>query len=595
MRQIATASVTATAALLLAVPSAHAGGIEYTGQGAMSLQRGGAVAARAEDPMVLAHNPAGLVELRGSQFLLNVNAAFFDACFDPIGFYGWGTYLGGDPSEFPDPDGGESEVLLLGEVIDGGAGPGVDEYYYDPLDTVCLEQNIVPIPQMAWTMRVSEDFGIGFGLIFPAAQPAGQWGGELGIIRGDDGDLRPAPSRYMALKSATLGVFPTLGFGYRFSDMFRAGLSFEWGIIAANVFTMAGSVGGTTPANDVLAHVKAQDYFIPALTASLHVVPTDNIDVVLGFRWQDDVDAKGDVDITTGLFNPANRPTTTSNIPITSLKQPMPWRARLGLRYADRFAPRPAGTGDNEPDPASPEVIHDPLQDERWDVELDLEYQANGDVDEQSVHYALNNELVFRPLDPMAAPSTIIFPNESVPETVIKKHWEDQVSVRLGGTYNVLPGKFGVSAGAHYENRGIDPAFMQLDFWPLSRVGLHTGVIFRLAKRIDLVFSYAHIFQETITVSPPFHEDRTVIGPARMANNGQAENIDKRVGVWLDRGNPPGGTEILFEEPPTDADAQARLEQNVSQSPLEQPPYIVNSGTYRSNFDVLAVGLNVHF
>jgi long-chain fatty acid transport protein len=81
--------------LALGAARAHAGGLEYTGQGAQSLARGGAVAARADDPMVLAHNPAGLAELRGSQFLLNINLALFDACVDPAGYYGWGAYLGG--------------------------------------------------------------------------------------------------------------------------------------------------------------------------------------------------------------------------------------------------------------------------------------------------------------------------------------------------------------------------------------------------------------------------------------------------------------------------------------------------------------------
>ena len=83
-------------AVLAQAATAQAGGLEYTGQGSMSLARGGAVAARAEDPMVLAHNPAGLAELRGSQLLINLNLALFDACVEPAGFYGWGNYLGGE-------------------------------------------------------------------------------------------------------------------------------------------------------------------------------------------------------------------------------------------------------------------------------------------------------------------------------------------------------------------------------------------------------------------------------------------------------------------------------------------------------------------
>ena len=597
MRHVVLAAAAAVSTLMIPVQQAHAGGVEYTGQGAMALARGGAVAARAEDPMVIAHNPAGLVELRGQQFLLNVNLALFDACVDPIGCYGWGNYLGGQPAEIPDPEGGEPQALPLSQTVTGDDGqtiadPRATEYSYDELDTVCLQQNVIPIPQMAWTMRVSERFGIGFGLIFPAAQPSGQWGGEYGVIRGDDGDLRPSPVRYMGVKSATLGVFPNLAFGYRFNDMIRAGLSLEWGIIAANVFTMAGAIGGTTPANDILAHVKAQDFFIPAFTTSVHLVPDDALDVVLAFRFQDDVNAKGDVDLTTGIFDPASQTHTTSNIPITSLKQSMPWKLRAGVRYADRFAPRPVGTGEDEPDLSSPEVIHDPLQDERWDVELDVEYQLNGRNQEQEVEYELGNQVVFVPTDPTMEPAGTDFPNASVPSTIVQKHWKDQVSVRLGGTYNVMPGQLGVSAGVHYENRGIDPAYMQTDFWPVARVGLHGGLLMRVAKRIDLVVAYAHIFQETITTSAPFHATRDQIGLARN-ETGTVQNIDKTVGVLVDRAGT--GTEVLVEDPPAAADGEARLEQNLSRSPTEQPPYIINSGTYRSSFDILAVGLNIHF
>src|SRR4051794_17997039 len=105
MRNVCLASALLMAGLLLAVPSAHAGGLEYTGgQGAQALGRGGAVTARADDPMVLAYNPAGLAELRGTQFLFNANLALMSACMEPIGYYGWGVYSGGRASILTDPD-----------------------------------------------------------------------------------------------------------------------------------------------------------------------------------------------------------------------------------------------------------------------------------------------------------------------------------------------------------------------------------------------------------------------------------------------------------------------------------------------------------
>ena len=584
-------------ASLAIVPSvAHAGGFELVGQGAQSLARGGAVFARADSPMVLAHNPAGLAELRGTQLSLDLTLALFDACVDPAGYYGWGVYPPAARSRFIDPETGEEEIVPLGEIDRSRARPRVAAraYYEDPYDTVCLDQNVTPIPQLAWATRVTEDLGVGFGFIFPAAMPSGQWGGDNGIIRGDEGDLRPAATRYQMLSSNNLGLFPTLGAGYRLTDMLRIGVALEWGVIAVNNRTMSAALGGTTPANDIVAHVKAQDWFVPALTSSVQLVPTDAIDVVLGFRWQADVDAKGTADLTSGLFNPALKPKTEIGIDIKSVRQKMPWKLRLGARYADRLLPRPRGTGADESDFSSGEVIHDALQDERWDIELDLEYQRNGRNQEQLVDFVDGQTIEFESAVPVASnarPATADVPNE----VVIEKRWRDQVSARVGGTYNVLPGLLGISTGVHYETRGIDPGYMQVDFWPLSRIGVHGGVIVRVSNAIDLVVSYAHVFQETLVVAPPPHLDRNAAFARFESSGGQdVATIDKNAGVEIDRGQ-GNGVELLFSPPQGEPDGTAKVRQIVSRVATGQPPYITNGGRYRSNLDLMAVGLNVHF
>ena len=571
-----------------AASSAHAGGLEYTGQGAQALGRGGAVAARADDPMVLAHNPAGLAELRGSQFLINLNVALFDACYTGSGYYGWGTYLGGKESQLPDPNGGPPMTIPLSK-IDSSVDPPVaaaQGYYLDPYDTVCLDQRVTPIPQIAWTRRLTEDLGIGFGLIFPAATPNGRWGGKFGVIRGDTGELRPSPARYMMLDTNNLGIFPNLGIGYRIAKALRLGLSLEWGIIAVNATTMAAALGGNVPSNDVLAHVKAQDWFIPGFTASVHLVPFDSLDLVAAFRYQDDINATGDVDLTTGIFDATLTPRTTNHVPIVSLKQAMPWKLRAGIRYSDRFAPRPVGTGRWGADAATPFVVNDPLQDERWDLELDVEYQMNDRNDAQRVEYEKGAKIEFQ--SAMGALSATDAPSE----TVIEKRWQNQIVGRLGGTYTVLPGKVGVSAGAHYESRGLDPNYMQIDFWPLQRVGLHTGVTIRVAKSIDFVLSYAHIFQQTLVVAPPPHKDRALIS-TEIAAGGTPKFMDKTVGALLDRA---GNGQMVLEEQKLDSpDGTARVAQVVTKQAASQPPTIINAGTYSSNFDVIAAGVNVHF
>jgi hypothetical protein len=557
--------------------AASAGGIEIAGAGGQALGRGGAVIARSDDPMVLAYNPAGLAELRGKQLLVNLNIVMFDACVHPIGYYGWGAYRGGTPVELEDPDTGETEILALGQP--GAIGPAEEAYYSDPLDEVCLDQAMMAIPQMVWTMRVSERLGIGVGFIFPAAQPAGRWGGKNGVIRGDDGDLRPSPVRYMQLQSNMIGVFPTIGAGVRLIDQIRLGLALQWGIVGFDLRSMTVSGGGTSPARDIVLHLHGDDMFVPSFTVSTHIVPVDALDFVVAFKWQDKVEGDAELELTTGVFDPFLTTHVNPIIDVDMVRQYMPWKLSGGIRYAQRRGPRPQGTGRDEADEVWGGVIRDPLNDELWDIELDLEYQFNSRVQSQKVVYAPDQFIEFeKNLD--GTTETVSFPPEGGEVLYLQKRWQDQVSLRLGGTYNIVQSVLGVSAGAHYENRGLDVAVMGLDFWPLERVGLHGGLVVRIMKSWDLTFSYAHIFQESIVVAPPPHGDRLEGG------------FDKTVGTQQTRGDV---LEVLEEAPVKDADAVAELDQIVALTSPGEPGWITNAGTYRSNFNVIAFGVNKHF
>lgn len=553
----------------------YAGGIEYTGNGAQSLSRGGAVVARANDPMVLDRNPAGLAELRGAQFLTDLNLAIFNACVDPIGYYGWGVYRGGQPFELIDPDTGEVQRLDLGSPAE--IGPAEEAYYVDPLDTVCLDNSLLPVPQFVFAWRLSERVGIGAGLIFPSVQPFGSWGGENSVIRGDDGTLRPSPVRYMLMRSTLFGLFPTLGAGVRIIDEILLGLAVQLGMVGIDYTLMAVAGGGTAPHNDIVAEIHGEDYFVPSFTVSTHIVPIDALDFVVAFKWQDKFSSDGgELDLTTGLFFPGMVPHDIKDLKVNSITQGMPWKLSGGVRFADRLSPRPSGTGSEEADDALGGPIHDPLTDERWDIELDVEYQFSSLVEAQDVDIPLGQYVEFRYIDGNQEVA-----RADIPSFQLVKNWQDQISIRLGGTVNVLRSLLGISAGVHYESRGIDPKFMWVDFWPMERVGVHAGFTVRVTKNTDLTFSYAHIFQETIVVAPPPHGER---------DEGE---FDKRVGAQT--GSRDEELKVLSEEPVKDPDATAAYPQLITMRSPADPAWISNSGTYRSYFNVIAAGINLHF
>jgi hypothetical protein len=440
---------------------------------------------------------------------------------------------------------------------------------------------------------VSERLGIGAGLMFPAAQPQGSWGDpHTGVITGKDG-LRPSPLRYMMINSGTIGIFPTVGFGFRFTDWLRIGASFEWGIINVDNLSMAVVSPGTAPSRDIIAHVRATDWFIPAVNASLHLVPTDSLDIVAMFRYQDPLNAAGWIDLTTGVFDPRAVPRRKRNV-VDGVHQNLPWKIGGAIRYADRLAPRPSGSGQGEANDPKYGGVSDPFRNEKWDVELDVEYLLSARNKELRVDYQENQTVEAETVDGMV--SMAKFPDvprmmATTTDTIIPKGWKNQLSIRAGSSINLIPGFFGISLGAHYESRGVNPDFMQIDYWPVSRIGLHAGVKFRISGRIDLTASYAHIFQETIVTGAPANESGETSYP-KFAATGEVTTIDKRVGVAGRGQMAPVKEEPPYTEP---RDGTARVAQYATKSVSGQSPWIVNSGTYRSDLDIVAVGVNVHF
>jgi hypothetical protein len=133
---------------------------------------------------------------------------------------------------------------------------------------------------------------------------------------------------------------------------------------------------------------------------------------------------------------------------------------------------------------------------------------------------------------------------------------------------------------------------MQIDYWPVARLGFHAGIKLRVARVIDLTFSYAHILQEDIVVAAPQHEEAATTYQRFAAGESinDINRIDKRIGVAPRGQDAP----IAQEVSPGVADGSARLDQNLTKTVAGRPPWLVNAGRYRSGIDVVAAGINVH-
>lgn len=465
----------------LGVPGlAHAGGFEFAAPGTRALGRGGAFAARADDPMALGYNPAALAFLPGYQLMLGSHLSFYDACVERTGTYNQSnvTDTWSAESRFGAPDANDP-----------------NNWVNQQMPRVCRGGYPGPSPQLVFTARILPELGIGVGLLAPSGVGNGTWGNADGTIEAN-GMVLPTPTRYALIHQDLLLFHPTIGIGISPVEWLSLGVAFQWGmaIVTYTNFTSAGT-GAEDPAQDVRTELHAEDFFVPAVIVSAHFVPLDGLDVVLMGRVSDGIDAGGSLTLTTGWFATdefgSYRPETTV-LEGTRLQAGQPWQLGLAIRYADRRERRY-----RDPDEAGRVTgrIEDHMQNETWDIELDVVYQHNGQV----------RDFVVTP--PEGAAVSVCEGGGGgclqapLPGTLPIPHgWQDQVSVRVGGDWNVLPGQLALRAGAHWESSGFSALYQTQDFIPGMRIGLHAGMTLRI-DRLDISIAYAHVFQldETVT------------------------------------------------------------------------------------------------
>ena len=576
MRHVQSTLLFTAIACLLSLPRvAHANGTTLMPGGAASVGRGGAVAARPEDPTAMSTNPAGLAFLPGNRFLVDVNAVHQKMCVDPYGYYGWGLYDPVDPalgnSEF-----GDQSALDSTRHPTAGA-----TYASTPLGIVCNSAPITPLPQFAWAGRVSKNFALGAGLVAPVLVPGLQFGGADGTIETPYGP-RPTPTRYSLIKQeVTYASAPTLAAAYRFLPILSAGVSMQIASIALRQTQAQAAFAGTNPSTDFLTTLTAQDFFIPAFTFSLHARPVRALNLMTAFKWSDDFRGSGDATYETNTFH---RGATSGSIPykndpvrIRDIDVRLPWELTFGARYAQMLPGAEEG---------------DPMATERWDVEADFTYTFNRRTAIATGTLGQDAKLVTRLADGTTGVSPTVSA-DSVGAVNVDNHAKDYYAVRFGGSYSILPKRVAINAGGFYESRAIDLAYADITSFAFQRIGMGLGILLRFGNW-DLRAAGAHIFSETVDIAPPPHQ------PVENANpNDPRSGFDQRIGgTFSETGRRQGG--VVARDPsapaPSQADAVAAKTQSAAAIVVPGAPNrVINAGKYSAAFDVISVGITYHF
>jgi long-subunit fatty acid transport protein len=335
-------------------------------------------------------------------------------------------------------------------------------YDFDPLATVENQEPFFPLGPMAIfaTDFGFEDVTFAFGAYGPSASGTSDYpvsGGQ----------------RYMLTRMETLLLYLSLAVAWGKEDHYGIGITLQHAIapkLKMQMVVDGSPFGALSPyysGNDVEALVELSDLFafsalvgawwriIPSLEVALsgRIIP-----VILN---------------ATGTIQLGNIPGQTQFAPdrleITGssarLRLVLPPTLRTGIRYR---------------------YLCDDY--ELWDIELDLVYEMWSLMD--AYHVQTEGEIN-------------LFAQAEAPDVVIEKRWRDTVSVRLGGTFNVLPDFLSVSAGGYYETGAIPNNYEGIDFLSFDRFGLGTGLTFTLGS-VQLNVAYSHVFQMDREVSEDY-------------------------------------------------------------------------------------------
>jgi long-subunit fatty acid transport protein len=559
MRRVALGSCAvglALAAQAGLAPEAHAGGFELSGVGTRGMGRGGAFAARVDDSLALALNPAMLADA-DAQVVLNAHLVIWDACVDRVGTYA-GELL---PGEQPYTGGGT--IFAPNDGVDPSTWASQD------FPRVCNGGAPQIAPQLMANVRLTDEVGLGFGIVAPNGTGTARFGNEDGTVS-VGGQRLPTPNRYMVTAQDLILFFPSVGVGYRPVDWLRIGLTLQWGvgIISFTNYTNSGTaasgVTGTIvedPAADIRTRLNVVDPFVPAGVLSVHLVPHDNFEIMASARISDSiggvVDASGTLELTTGAYGTGadgSYVPTTTTIQGASLHAGQPFQFSLAMRYADRIRPR---TYRRTAEQALSHRIEDGMQNENFDVELDVVYEQLSQVTDFVVRMPGGSSAQLR------TPTTT--DTVPIPQPLPIPHgWSDVLTLRLGGDVNVIPGTLAVRAGASFELPVDDryKRYLQNDFIGGWRLGLHAGATLRV-ERFDISLAYGFFLGESVNVTNPGRRQINALQNEGVCADSAAYDPSRPV---PSRGCYPNGFGAL-----------------------------VNGGTFSQMFHVVSLGASYHF
>lgn len=335
--------------------------------------------------------------------------------------------------------------------------PNTLGYGHDPLAPVKNSETLFPIGPMA---VVGSDFDrddlvAAFGVYGPNGKGAADWPMDGG-------------QRYMLTRLESFLFFLTASVAYGEKDEYGVGVSWQVAMAPSMKMNMVidgspfGALNPYASVNDVEAVLEVSDLFALSAIFGAWWRPIPELEIGLSGRILPvSLDASGDFELKNipgqTQFSPDRLEVTDSS---ARLRLKLPPTARIGMRY------RHLSEGE-----------------EVWDLELDVVYEAWSTM--KSMDVEMEGQIN-------------LFAQAEAPNANIARSWRDTVSVRLGGTFQLMDA-LSVSAGTYYETGAVPPGYEHIDFMSFDRIGVSAGLTASFGT-FRLLAAYMHVFQESRSV-----------------------------------------------------------------------------------------------
>jgi hypothetical protein len=454
---------------------AHAAGIEDLVGGAESTGRAAAIG-HAADFMATAHHPANLAVLHGAEAGVELRLPILQACYDRAR----------DPRvPYREPD------------------PSLEFEGYEHFSKVCNEADPMLAANIGWAHRVSKRLGYGIGIFTPAGVGQTKYGTDtvVSVLPHPDDPYEPtrtgvqSPTRQMGIERRGVNAFLMAGLGVSLTDWLRVGGSLGYGVASVYSKSVVSAMGGSFKDQEVITEIRAHSWFVPKAVLSLTLAPVQQVEIFGVLTYHGDIRAKGTADLTANGISGAplrscreENPGTHCRIDGVEVTVPFPAIEALGgVRFAKLRRNR--------------DGVLDPMRDEVFDLELQAIWTQTSDVDVFDVK--LHGQ------DPNVDPTTPRIQWNNLydgsvgayvrQQSGVPKYWRNTLSLRAGGDVQLVPEHFAVRAGVSYATSAVDPEYMNLDYWPVEKIGIHAGATVA-AGRFKITAGYAHFMYATVDV-----------------------------------------------------------------------------------------------